>query len=120
MTKAAVVGEVGTQLGQGRERVAQVLEHVGGDDRVEPLVAELGVEVELVEVADDHPLAEFFGPAAISSSSSIPTTVQPRSIERLRHIAGSRTELEDPRVLADQPDDVGVDASDSRSIRSKS
>jgi len=52
----AVLGDQRAHALQQRGRVAQVLEHVGKDDRVEALGAELGLEVELLRVADEHAL----------------------------------------------------------------
>ena len=60
MTKAPSSLRRGTQRLQSGERVLQVLEHVGGDDRRQtgPLPTRR-TKVELVEVADDHALANF-------------------------------------------------------------
>ena len=86
-----------------------MLEHVGGDDDVERVVAERLVDVEQVEVGDDDPLGELLGDlAAASASISMPTIVQPLLLQHLGRRAGGAAELEHPLALADQAHDQAV------------
>ena len=53
----AAGGEQPPGLPQHRQRLHEVLQHVAEHDDVEPVLAELGREVQLLEVADEHLLA---------------------------------------------------------------
>ena len=102
--------EKASQPAQRAQRVPEMFQHIGSDDHVEAVRAQLALEVELVQVSDDQPLAVLGGASAMAGSSSIPTTVHPRSCELTRHVAGRRPQLQDPPIRTHQRDHARVSA----------
>jgi hypothetical protein len=107
--EAPALFEEGAQAAQRAQRVFQVLDHVGRDDRVEAVITELGLEVEPIQVADDHPLTDFSGTNGHAWVELDPDNVAAAIDEGTRHVAGSRAQLQHPRARLDEVDDVGVD-----------
>ena len=86
-----------------RERVLEVLEDVGGDDHVESIRAELCVEIERLQVSDDHPLAVLSGLSGHLGVDLDPDHRAARARRRAsRHVPGRRAEFQNPSIGADQ------------------
>ena len=92
-----------------RCRVAQVLQHVCEQHRVEALVSELRCEVERFRIADDHPLAMV---SRLSSGVRVQLDAgHPRPApldEDLGHVARRAAELEHRRAFGNESDDHAV------------
>ena len=85
-----------------------MLEHVGGDDDIERILAERLVHIEHVEVGDDHALGELLGDLRRLAVDLDAHDRAPLLLQHLGGGAGGAPELEDTFALADQPDDEAV------------
>ena len=82
-----------------------MLEHVREQDRVEALAAELGLEVELLRVADEDALGVLLGEARGLGVELDPDDGRSAPVaQRLRHVAGRAAELEHARSRLDEPE----------------
>src|SRR5581483_5555210 len=91
-------------------RILQVLQHIGGDDHIEAVVAQLAHEVKLLQVADNHTLT-----VEARALSSIGVHLDPdylaaAMLQHSAHVPGGAPQLQYALLPANQAHDESVGA----------